>query len=650
MSRVCAPRRTCPVPVRVDAASVAGVASVGAVTSRSDNPPGDPSGPPSAAPSARAGQVRSPDPDTPERSPASRLTAAIAVAGLAALLVGLAPLFGLVRPQTPPAFASWPLLLGLAVLPPLLAAGFARGQRITPALGVLIGPALLAPGRLVADAQLLADAGLAARPALLSPHDLEPITPSAGLWVLLAGHAATGVAGVIAAWGGSGDRVPDPLPGAGFEAGAFDRADSAPQVAEAGTRRQGLLAAVLLVTVVAAAGALMAQFASDNPYLVPEPAVDSPLPVLLGNVLIAVGVLTAGGLFASAADPGTARGGLLGLAAAVAGIAVPPLFAAAVVEELHYGWGAVLELLAALALAGLAVPAGRTAAGDRDEEEVADVRLPSLQRLFVASGVLAVLAGVLALAGAAAPQLEMPLGAGEITPYAAPMLLPSGLVLVALGSGMFLPRVAARIRPALPVVCAALLLAAAATLDTVLTAVQAAGARAGVGAWAAGIAVLTAVAAALVAAVAGGVERDDVDLTELPQRRAGAEVPVLRGLSVPAALLAFGTFGLPVVVAPGYTPPGVFTDFSTTSWGLVAALVSVVLAVALAPFCRSERAAALLGGAALVVLVRVLELPLTAGRAASSEAGVGLWFGLVCLAVLVGTAALAARRSAVRAG
>ncbi|RCW46666.1 hypothetical protein DFQ14_1012 [Halopolyspora algeriensis] len=565
---------------------------------------------------------------------------AIGIAVLGALLTALAPLLGLVTPQRPPAFASWPLLLILGVFPPVLATAFARKQRIDSAAGVLIGTALLVPGRLVLDARLLDDAGLAARPSLLHPHDLAPLAPSIGLWVLLAGHVVSGIAGLVAAR--CRERVPDPIPGSGFETGALDDRGGGLDSTGTGARNQGLLAAVLFATVPASAGVLMAQFASDDPYLLPKAAVDSPALGLLGALLLAVGVPTAGGWFVSSADPDFARGGLLGLAAAVAGVAVPPLFAAAVLERLHYGWGALLELLSVLVLAWLSIPAGRTSPGDRGEE-TADVRLPGLSRLLAVSGVLGMLAGVSAVAATAMPQLTMPLGSGEVTPYAAPMLLPAGLAVAIVGAAMLSPRAGVLVRPALPVACAALPLAGAATLDTVLTAAQATGAHAGIGAWATGFAVLLAVAAALVAAVAGGVERDEADLTELSLHRAVGR------LSVPAALLALGAFGLPVVTAPDYTPPGVFTGFSTTSWGLVVALVSVLVAVVLAPLCRPARAAALPAGAAVVVLVRVLELPLTAGRAEGSGPGPGLWCGLACLVILLIMSAFAARRGAAEA-
>ena len=357
---------------------------------------------------------------------------------------------------------------------------------------------------------------------------------------------------------------------------------------------------------------------------------DSPWLVLIGSLLVAIGVPTVGGVAASASDSDLARGGLLGLAAAVAGVAVPPLVAVVVLTSLRFEWGPLLALIGAVGLALLAVPAGRVANAKPSNE----LRLPALTRLHTTSGVLAVAAGALAVLGAVSPQLDMLV---PVSPYPARVLLPAGAVLAVLGAGLLLPRYAAVVRPALAVGSAVVPLSAAAAIDTVLTAAQVTGARAGIGAWAGGAAIALAALAAVSAGLAGGVERDDVDLTEVTMRRAVA-VPGLI-----AALLALGAFSFPVITAPGYLPPGVFTKFTTTSWGLVMALVAVVAAAVLAPMCRPVRSSALLCGAALVVLVRVLEMPLTAGRAPGSAPGLGLWFGVGCLVTLLLAAVVGAR-------
>jgi hypothetical protein len=534
----------------------------------------------------------------------------IALAG--AVLTGFASLVGVVTPSTPPAFVSWPVLFLLAALAPVLSFWFARRARTVLAASLLLGPAALAPGRMVLDSQLAVDAGLAARPELLLPVTLVRFTPSAGLWMLMCGNAAAVIAGVLAMV--SVGRVRDPVPG------GFDIDNSA-----GASRRQGQLAFVLCVAVLGAVSVLMPQFVSGTPYLVSRAAVDSPLPVLAGSLLVAVALPSVGGFVASATDREMARGGLLGLAIALAAIVLPSLVAATFIGQIHYGSGAVLGLAAALAMAGLAWSAGRT--DERVRDHSSQPRIPSLARLLALTGGLAVLAGALAVVGAVSPQWELPSGLSTVS-YPARMLWPSGLMTVVLGAGLLFPGTALRVRPVLSVAWVVVPLAATAALDTVFAADQGAGASAGSGSWEAGFAGVLATLAGVASAFAGAVERDDVDLTEVVVRRTTA------ALSLVVFPLAIATFGLPVVTAPGFTPPGLFMNFQVTSWGLVLGLAAVLAAIVLAPLCRPERAAALLCGAALTVLVRILELPLTAARAAGSGPGAGLWWGLACLAAL----------------
>lgn len=570
-----------------------------------------PDSPASSASPESTGTTSAP-PDTSGRA---GLLAAIAVAGAGALLAGLAPAVGVVE-GAEPAFTSWPWLLALAALPPALAALFLRTGRPGVAAAVLITPAVLVPGRLVLDAQLVVGAVDLARPELLKPTTLDPLPPATGTWLLLAAHVLAGLAGALAA-ATSGDR--------GSAAPAFGSggAEAAEHAQSSGARRQGLLALVLCAAFAAGVGALMTQLVSSDPYLVPHAAVDSPLVVLVGSVLFAIGVPAAGGLAVSSADPEFARGGLIGLAAAVAGHALPPLVAATAAPSLDYGSGAVYGLLAALVLAGLAVPAGRN-----PQVTEQDLNLPAGARLSTTSGALAVLAGVLGLAGAATPVLQVSeLFLGNPATYPARMLWPAGAVLLVLGAAVLWRPIAPRVRPALAVGWAALPLATAAVLDSVFSSLQIPGTFALPGAWLASAGAIVGALAAVIAAVAGAVERDDVDLTERTWRPA-ALAPA--GL---ALLLALGAFGTPVVTAPDYTEPGILHGFTTASWGAVIALVAIAGAAVLVPRSRPSRGAGLLGGAALVLLVRALEFPLTRERVAGSEPGPGLWFAAAGVAV-----------------
>lgn len=577
------------------------VASVCAVMARSDTF-SDSSGTDDRPRPAEVG----PQPDA-GRSRRAGLTVAISVAGVGALLIGLAPLVGVVAPSAPPAFTSWPLLLLLAALPPLLAIAFVRQGNRAVAAAVLLGPAVVAPGRMIVDGQLFVDAGLAARPELLLPAVLDRLTPSLGAGLLLAGHIVTCVAGIVAMASSSGE-FESQGPGSAFES------EKDGQV-RFGGQRQGRLAVALCVGIVAGVGILAAQFVSGNPFLIPRGALDSPVMVMIGCLWMAVAVPVAAGVAAGSADPDLAHGGLLGLAVSVAGVAVPPLVAAIVVDNVSVEWGPIVALVA---VAGM-VLLGRQALSPGTS---AASRPPALNRLLLVSGGLSVIAALFAAAGALLPSL-VGLGPGAVSsPHSTRLLLLGAAVLIVLGTGVLVPRFATVLRPALAAGWAVMSLAAFA-------------AYVGTTGWAVAAALCASLLAAVAAGAAGAVERDDLDLSE---------IKVSTPVAVPAAaslLFALGAFCFPVVTAPLYEEPGIFAHFSTPSWGLVIALLVVISAVLLAPVSRPNRAVASLGGAVLVVLVRVLDLPLSAGRTAGIEPGWGLWCGLACVAGMVLTAAVA---------
>ncbi|GDY29257.1 hypothetical protein GTS_08900 [Gandjariella thermophila] len=557
-----------------------------------------------------------------------RLRAALVAAAVGALLLAAGAIAGVVSPPAPPAFPAWPMLLVLDLLPVVLAGGFLLRGRAGVAAAVLTAFALIAPGRAVADLQLAVDAGLTGRPELLRPTSLAPLHPSLGLWLLLAGHLATGLAGLLAA----------SRPGAQPEGAARGE-----PVARVAPLRQGRLAVALCLGLAGAVGLVGRPFTSDDPFLVPRAALDAPVAAMAGGLLVAIAVPLAAVLAASSADPATTRGGLLGIATGVFVLAVPPLAATASVAEVHLTWGPPVALAAAVGLAAFAVPAGRAVPAEDDQpEEPAEVTLPGQARLQTAAGLLAVLTGVAALGGVLAPQLVVPEGVSLPAGYASRLLLPAGLLVSVLGVASLSARLATAVRPALAVAWAAIPLAGAAAGDAVLTASQVgADVRPGVGAWLTGLAVLGSVAVACCAALAGGVERDDVDLTDVRPNPA-ATVP-----AAVAAVLAVGAFGLPALRAPDYVEPGVWSDFRVASWGLLVGLATVVGAAVLAPLCRPARRTALLLGAAGVVGVRLLEMPLTGARAEGASAGPGTWLAVACaLALLVG--ALTSARSGTR--
>ncbi len=530
-----------------------------------------------------------------------------------------------------PGFPSWPLLVVLAALPAAVAMALAYRGAGSVAAGVVLGVAALAPGRALLDVQLIADAGLAARPELLVPTSLAPLQAGPAVILLLAGHLLTAVAGVwVLLATRSPERADDPVPadGSQLELILEGRTGS----------RQGAFVAVLGLGAAAAAGVLVAPFGSDNAYLLGRSAFDAPGWTLAGSVLLALLVPAAACLLISSAEQARARGGLIGLALGLAAVAAPPLAAALVMARLQPSWGPVVTLLAA---AGLIISAALLRARPDTQQPARELTLPVPLRLHRLAAVAALLAGALTLAAAALPAIVVSPPTPAPAVSAARVLVPAAVVLLGLGAALLLLAARAGVaRPALAVSWVVVPLASGAVLETVLTAGEIADVGLGAGAWAAVVAIPVAAVAGLIAALGGAVERDDVDLTELTSR--GTDRPVLlTGLL--AAALAVPAFGLPVASGPGYRAAAVAPGSGLAAWGLATAMVALMLAALLAARCRPVRAAALLAGAGLVVMVRLAELPLVAGRIDEASAAAGTWLSLACLVVLALGMTLAVR-------
>ncbi|MEU0510603.1 hypothetical protein [Amycolatopsis sp. NPDC006125] len=135
-----------------------------------------------------------PDTATAGRSPS---VAAYVVGAVSAVLLAVGAAVPVVN-GVARGFNSVPLLVVLAVAPMAVVAVLALKGRHQTAAGVLAAVAALAPGRLVLDLILLTDPVRAARPELFRLHSLADPGTAPGLWLLLAGHVAAMVAGVLA--------------------------------------------------------------------------------------------------------------------------------------------------------------------------------------------------------------------------------------------------------------------------------------------------------------------------------------------------------------------------------------------------------------------------------------------------------------------
>ncbi|MGW4114092.1 hypothetical protein ACWEFJ_24750 [Actinosynnema sp. NPDC004786] len=534
----------------------------------------------------------------PVSPPTTRLRAAVGVAAAGALLTAVAPAVGVVDASAPPAFTAWPLLALLAVLPTALAAVFlARGQELTAA-AALVAPAVFAVGRLLNDLQLVLDPVDASRPELFRPQSLAAPTPTAGAWLLVAGHVLLIAAGALATLGAE--------PDVRSERAGFVRPATA-----------GIVAGIGLFT---------APFTSTDALIPARGPFESPTLPMLGGLVLTLAAPALAVLAASATTHEARRGGLLGLAAALLALALPPIATALAVDRVGPAVGPFLVLAAAVALAW----PQRT---PKDADPY-DLELPGQRRLHVIAGTAGLLAAAAAAAGASTAQLVVPAGFPAPTAYAARLLWPAAIALAVLAAALLAK---AAVRPAFTVATATVGLAAAGALDAVFAATRVNLVQPGVGVWFTAGSVVAAAVAAVLAALAGAVERDEVGTTT-------TEPPLpLVATTLIAALLALGAFALPVLRAPDFVPFGAF-GLRVGSFGLLVALLAVVAAAGIALKARPGRGAALLLGAAVVTAVRALEYPLTAARAAEAAPGPGLWLAVAATAAFLVAGALRTAR------
>ena len=520
---------------------------------------------------------------------------AVAAAGSVLQIVGL--ILGVV--DAPAGYTSWPLAAVLALLPPIVAAVFVGNRRPAAASALLAVFAAVSVGRLVAAVQLAVDAGRVSRPDLVVVSGTVPPGPSFGLWLLMLGFVVTVVAGGLAL---DRDRPADEEPRRGLVVGA------------AGL---GLLVAI---------GLVMAPFSSTDPLLPADGVFDAPALALIGGLLVALAVPVGAAVAASSGDADTVRGGILGVGLAALVVELPPAVAGFVLPELHPSAGPWITLVGV----ALLVPFAFVSLGQRERSLDDDVDLPSRGNLHLWAGIAGLLAAIAGLVAVALPLLSLPDGVAVPENYAIRLLTPASVLVGVLAVGLLVPAWAALVRPAFAVACAAIALAVASGFDNVLSATGVITSKAtpGAGVWFGALAVLLALVAVIIATLAGSLEREDVDLSELEGR------PVLGWLAGLAALLALGAFGFPAVTGPGYESAGLWT-FRIASTGSVVALVAVVIAAAIAARSRPSRGAALLFGAAGVAVVRALEFVFTGGRVAGSAPSLGTWLAIACALVLV---------------
>ncbi|NRN64605.1 hypothetical protein GC106_18110 [Kibdelosporangium sp. 4NS15] len=554
------------------------------------------------------------------------LKLAVVVAAAGAALLAIGPGVGVLQGAPPAAYGSGPLLIALAVLPVVAAVALLLAGKPVGAAGVLVGAAFLAPGRALGDLQLAADALVASRPELVVPTDLVPLAAGTGTWLLLAGHVLTLVAGamvIVRAGARPGTAV-----AAEFE-------DSEPE------SRKRLLGWGLAFGGLATVGLLMPPFTSDNAYLLELDLANGPGLVMIGGLLIALATLLGCVFAGTARTPKMGRGVLAGVALTVLAVLLPAQIAGITVDWLHTDWRSFMATAGAAGLVATAVWPSGLALKRKESKPITE----SGGRMHVAAGVLAILTGVAAILGQATDLFvvviptDVPINQTDeliilsgVRPgsFANGLLLPAGILVLVLGVLLLIKPVARIFRPMLSVAWVAVPLAGFLALDAVVTATSTSSAiRSGAATWWTLTAVVLSVIAAICAGAAGAIERDDVDLTERSPNI------ILMAPIAAAMLFAIGAFGLPAMRAEQYVAPGIWSNFRVASWGLIVAVVAVLIASVVAARSRPARAAALLFGTAGLVAVHALEVPMTGERAEGAAAAAGTWLSLATIAALV---------------
>lgn len=549
------------------------------------------------------------------QTPASaRLRTSWALAAAGSLLLAAGPLLGVVD-GAEPAFTSWPLLALLALLPPAVAGVLLMRGRPFVAAGLIAAVGVFAVGRLLSDLQIVFDAMDVARPELFRPTTLIAVIPSAGVWLLIAGHVLVIAGGALAA----------------------GRAGLPADESEPPT----LVAFPVMIAAVAAIGLMGKPFTSTDPFQLDRGPWDLPVLGLTGGLLIALAAPLATALAASSPDPDTRHGGTIGVSLALLAVVLPPLVVGTVASGLTISAGPMLALIAALVLP-ITPLYGRTVRllrGKRDETR--DPALPSAQRMHLAAGVFAVLAAAAMLVGALLPQLV--LATGGVAPDLASvnLLWAAGLAFGGLGLLLLMPAAAAVVRPALVGGYFAMQLAAAGATEPVLAASQLGVAQPGAGFWLMTAELPLGLLALACAGLAGAIERESTGDARLQQ------VPVAElGAVLLAGLFAAGAFALPTMRSDTYSSPILLPGSDPAmSWALLISLIVLIMTLLLALRSRPARGAATLVGGAMLVGVRALELPLTGGRVEGAVAAPGTWLALASVAVLLIAAGLMGARA-----
>ena len=562
--------------------------------------------------------------------------APVATAGLVlgCLLVAAAPRYPVALTadggvRVGPAFGVWPLQAVLVVVPAVVAVMLLLVGQRGPATALVSAMGVVAVGRVLMDVQVLRDSIRAARPELVAPLGAAELRPGPGAWLLVGGQALVAVGGLAA----SG------------QAGAL-RGERSMEEPLVGPRTPpGAMLWGVFCAAPTGFGMLLAPYASTDPWLVPRSVLDAPMWSAVGGFALAVGVALAVVLACSTPDPRVAAGALVGVALAVLGAAAPTVVVALMTPVLRVTPGPVVSVLGALGLGGLAMWVGyrgRRGVPPRLPLGLESLLAPPAPVLAVrcrrAGALLAVASGTAAVAAGLTEPLRLAADLAHPQLPARWLVLVAGAVVLPFAVLTGTDRLGPVVRPALTLVLVCVPMTAGGPLADLLPALGLDGVAGGPGLWlmlaASGLAVLAGLALVL----AGGFERDDVEMVDVPYEGPFAAA------SAAAAALTVPAFWLPLVDGVGWGATGVLQPpFGLASWGLLAGFAVTAGALLICPRCRPPRSVAVLAGVAFVLVVRLVWLAVGAGPLSGGRPGEGAWASMLCLLLVLMTLAVALR-------
>ncbi|AMY51971.1 hypothetical protein A3L23_00613 [Rhodococcoides fascians D188] len=586
-----------------------------------------------------------------DHSPTSRIVVAVVLAVVAALCAAAAPLIGVVQavdgsPVGGGVSSAAVLAVALPVVVAVAGAVSAAMRLVEFGAALLAGFGAVTLGIAILDLAVLSDPIDANRLELFRPLSAAMLDATLGSHVLLAGHAASVLAGA-AGW----SAVHRAALGDGYGHSVYSE-----HVGRATAGRVGPMLSILLGAfgVVAAAAAFASLYRSADPVVIVSAVVESPVFVAVGSALVGIGALVVTASALASLSPVVASGAAVGAGLGVLSFAGVGLLAGvATGARIEAGLGAYLGTVAGLGLTvGGAVLA--PVASGRDRRALAAARSvaeggrgprgvagPGTTRWHAAAGSAGVVAGVLLVVGSLLPILETDAAGTAPTILATRVVLIAGFVSILASVPLLFSEFAAAARPFLSVFWLAAVSAAAAVLQSVVLAEDLAGVDTGTGALLIIAGVVFAAVTGLLALFAGSAERDDVDTSE----DAATYFPVLGTALVGALLLAVG-LALPLYRGSDLTAATI-TEFpwGWDTWGQLLLAVGVVVAALVAARARPARGSVLLVGAAVAGVVHLASWPLTSARAADPEMGPGVVPSVAGIVVLGVAAALSARRT-----